>query len=267
MKPIFIVLLLFSFAGVAQVLDPARLQQHCQKPLVDEPIIYQEDYSFSDNLDVAKMTAKFDRFYQGPQRLKGRLFYDSKAKKIYTSGDLNSEISPLLIESISAHISLALKRNYAQFAFFPDMGHSHFYIPKDVWNKKYKDLAPATGLYAALSNERQLKMLYHTAEQLVIRDSNKVMPLDPWLQWRYYSRNIMGQNRGASSSLEVLLQPDLQAYNTVKEYDDYASYSAGFYLQAHQNGCFSFQAADGKTLYFDVSFDEFPVRNHEPDPN
>ncbi len=238
-----------------------RLLGHCLKPTQSEPYLTYSDFSFSELLDISKMTDKFKRLYEGEKRLWRRFYYDPEQKVILTPGYKRSVVVPNdFINSVKNHIEMALKRKYANFAFFPDMGHSHFFIPQKQWQDVYNKIpvGDRDTYTETFMSDKQLRILYHTAEQLKLIDEEKNVLPEKFLQWRYYSRNIIGFNRGLADLMEVLLNPNLAGYNTVREYEDYKYWGAGFYLHANKNGCFEYKTADGETQYFDLSYESFP---------
>ncbi len=46
-------------------------------------------------------------------------------------------LSKRLVTNVIMHIEKALERKYVQAVFFPDMGHSHFFVPQDHWDQVY----------------------------------------------------------------------------------------------------------------------------------
>ena len=81
---------------------------------------------------------------------------------------------------------------------------------------------------------------------------------DRRVQWRLFSRNLVGDNRG-EGRLELRQEPG-HRFNTLSGLPGHFWYGAGFNISANKDGCF---AADvrGKTLRFDLSLYDLP----EPD--
>lgn len=214
----------------------------------EHPVIYSTDFGWGLNfLETADL---FTKMYSSPKRLQHRFYFDQEKGFLgKISGADNSLSIPLrFVYSIKKHIESALSLEYAQWVIFPDMGHSHFFIhPQDL--EKYIDL-PSNKRMEGFINSPRTKMLYHTLEQIQVMDENKVLDLDPWTQWRYYTRNILGGNEG-KSDLEIHKNLT-ESYNTVRDYKDYR-YWSGVNISANQNGCFAYEH-QGKTYYFDVSF-------------
>lgn len=218
----------------------------------DHPVIYSSDFGWG--LDFTKTADLFSKMYVSPKRLQHRFYYDQEKGFLGNLGGAEEPLSiPLrFIYSIKKHIESALSLEYAQWVIFPDMGHTHFFFhPQDV--ETYLSLPKKQQMEGFLSSSRT-KILYHTLEQIQVMDENKVLYTDPWAQWRYYTRNILGDNQGLGH-IEILKNLT-ESYNTVRDYKDYR-YWSGVNISANQNGCFSYEH-QGKTYYFDVSFHDLP---------
>lgn len=130
------------------------------------------------------------------------------------------------------------------------MGHSHLFIPNDYYEREMRDVK---GIYPSLDKALQskgLKILYHTAEQLRMIDDEKLVLADRYIQWRFYTRNPVGDMRG---NIEILTDYNQRSgYNTVRKLKGYKYYS-GFDISANKNGCFPFQDKAGNIQYFDLS--------------
>ena len=89
-----------------------------------------------------------------------------------------------------------------------------------------------------------------------MHDENKVLLDDRKIQWRYYSRNIIGNNL-SSDRLEVIHAHN-NKFNTAhaKDYDEheekYRYWGAGYAISASNKGCFAYKNK-GETFYFDIS--------------
>jgi hypothetical protein len=210
------------------------------------------------------MLEKFLEIYQAPKRLPKRAFWDEKSQLLKLpfdsgrGGDI--AISETFIHSIVRHIERAFELKYVDAVFFPDMGHSHLLIPDGLYQDKY-DKYPINQMslmYQEMFRDPQVNILYHTAEQLNTLDQNDVVLLDPKIQWRYKTRNIVGQNQPATD-LRVLQNPESKA-NTVGGEVGYRWWGGGFNLSGNQRGCFEYRA-HGKVYFFDLSMSDL-----EPDP-
>ena len=207
------------------------------------------DYTFE------KMMKTFDEIYESPKTLPARGYWDPAHKKFFLPYLIERggpvELPILFIESIVRHIETAFAHKYIDAVFFPDMGHSHFLVPIDIWSKKY-DLYPVSRfsqMYSDMMADPNLKILYHTAEQLSLVDGDKKVLNDPHIQWRFRTRNIVGFNDGRRDLL-VLQNPNSEV-NTVGEYPEHF-WLGGFNISSHKNGCFGYRKGD-QILRFDIS--------------
>lgn len=155
------------------------------------------------------------------------------------------------ILSVQKHVEVALQEKYAEFLFFPDMGHNHFYFPRQHWNAEYANFnGTQAERYTKMLADPELHALYHTAEKLLTQDESKQLLPDPHIQFRYANRNILGGNK-QQASLEVHVN-NSGTYNTVSAIDGYESWSAGINISASENGCFVYYH-NGQPMYFDIS--------------
>jgi len=256
------VLLFFNYTNSAygslksekwhQAIQLAKLR--CAPQTTDEKILYQDEFSWFITRD--QMQAKFTEIYSSGKRLNHRSFYHPATDKFYLVYKYANKISRVelnerFIQSVIGHVEKALKMNYAEFIFFPDMGHSHLYVPEDYY---YDAIAPLPIKESHIAYEKMLsypktQFLYHTAEQLRLKDDDKKLLLDPLLQWRYYSRNPMGDNL-AGGKMDI--HKNLQAkYNTVDKFAGFRAYS-GYNISASNEACFPY-VHNNKTYFFDLS--------------
>lgn len=160
-----------------------------------------------------------------------------------------------LIQSVRLHIEEGLKRKYVDEVMFSDMGHSHFFIPMKFYREELSSIPveKKDELYEKMLAHPELKILYHTAEQLKMFDENRKLLDDRHLRWRFFTRNLVGDNK-ALGKMELLHNED-HSYNSANHYDENHKYlGAGFDLSANVNGCFPFEFK-GKTYYFDLNFE------------
>lgn len=232
-------------------------QERCapQSPL--DKIIYSDDFFW--NMSATQMSTIYNSLYYSKRRLNHRAYFKGDHFVLpLNQGDQLGEVkvTDLFIKSVTRHVEVALKRKYAEYIFFPDMGHSHFFVPLDYYNRELRDLpydSTAT-LYEKMLAHPDLKILYHTAEQLKMKEANGEVSRDRQLAWRFFSRNIVGDNQG-KGQLEVIYDAS-NSGNTVHEYQsDFYYWGAGFNISANQNGCFPFEV-DGKIYYFDLSLSD-----------
>ena len=223
-------------------------------PDQEEPVLYSS--AFRWGYDLESMRLKFDEIYSDKARLFGRAYFD-ESRSVFILPDVpiwGGEVilTKRLIESVKAHIETALKYGYADFIFFPDMGHSHLFIPQDRWDDVYAGFAleNLSSMRSAVLDDPDVRILYHTAEQLELLDTDDVVKKDPDLMWRYFTRNPVGDNQGLG---RLDLIRDLEtAMNTARDLPGYHYYGAGFNLSANANGCFPF-VHEGVVRYFDIS--------------
>jgi hypothetical protein len=253
--PLFITLC-FALTAVSAWADESR----CQPPKEGEKIAYLDDFHWGQSRE--DMKKNFETQYNSGKRLFGRAHLDTDGKTyIFSEPYGKIKLNKTFIASVRRHIEIALDRGYAESIFFPDMGHSHLYIPESDWPALDK-IDARNKFYEAVFSLKSLRILYHTAEQLQVREGERSQgpfPQDPMLLWRYFARNVFGDNGGGENVSILFEQPP--AYNTVSDVKGYHVYSAGFYLSASKDGCFAYEHG-GKTYYFDIAVAEMPS-----DPN
>jgi len=268
---IFIICCLFSVQGLSlsikDSLEIAKKRCTSSEPNFTKTPRFTNSLFTTWHLDLEKMRQFFNLNYQAPNRVSLRVYYDPKK---------SSFILPILlhrnkmhIETITLkdnfiintilHVETALKQNYADYINFSDMGHSHFFIPQDYYNKEIlnmesKDMHKA---YEKIFSHKETKFLYHTAEQLDMniqktKDKKYILPKDPYLNYRYLNRNIIGDNK-QTGHIDVVQNKNLQSeYNTVRKLDGHRFWGAGLYMDSNQKACFPYRKKD-KIYYFDIS--------------
>lgn len=241
-------LLLFTFLSLYSQAETIRTEK-CKKD-VTSPFLYQEDFKWG--MTLKELAEKEIEIYRSGKRLKERA-YTRDGKIYFPYEDQEIEISTMFVEGIVSQVEMAFAKNYVDALIFPDMGHSHFFIPMDIYKN---DLRPLTKnrklMYERLYNLPELKVLYHTAEQVKMVDENKNLINDPDLIWRYETRNLVGGMNGEKLDVPV---NETHTYNTVRKYGEEGEYyywGAGFNISGSKDGCFSYQR-DGKTFFFDIS--------------
>lgn len=229
-----------------------EIRARCTPP-ANEPPIVSSDYRW--DYDLPSMLRRYEEMYVSPKRLKDRARWDAASEKLLLPLPAvwggPAVLSPRLVKSVSRHIETALARGYADAIFFPDMGHAHFFIPEERWLTAYQGMpvAETAKRYGKFFEDPELRVLYHTAEQLKTRDESGPSR-DRKLAWRFFTRSIVGDNRGLGA-----VEPHHDATNvanTVKAFDGHRYYGAGFNLSANEKGCFRFNH-QGRTWYFDIS--------------
>ncbi len=240
--------------------DWADIQERCQPPSDDEENLYTNDYRWGYTLD--ELDQRYEELYASPKRLFERARYNVDSDQFelpyVESWGGTVVLSERLITNVRMHIEKALEREYVQAIIFPDMGHSHFFVPQEHWDNVY-DGTPVSAIShrtTALFEDPELRVLYHTAEQLQMLDEEQNLLPDPELQWRHYTRNIVGDNRGAGV-LDLIRDPTSNA-NTARDMEGHHYIGAGFSVSANKNGCFPF-VHKGQTFFFDLSLSDAPL--------
>jgi hypothetical protein len=235
--------LLVLVAGI--VLGTENASAHCRPFVAGDLAITKADYQVLPSIKAAE--TKFNEIYQSGRRLKDRVYQGPDGTYVLLLKNTEIQIPLAFIHALSRNIEIALERGYGEFLFYPDLGHAHLLTPE---TKNFKINSPSD--YEALLAEPELQFLYHTAELIQMREG-LLGPLktDPWLQWRYFSRNCLSP-MSASENLAVLIEPHA-AFNTVREIPNYSE-KGRVYFSASKEGCFPI-TTKGKTLWFDISFE------------
>lgn len=201
---------------------------------------------------IKDLEVEYKKLYESEKRLNGR-FYWSDEKRVYVADRPRGsvEIPDVFLQSLTSHIETALERGYADFLFYPDMGHAHLLLPKE---ERTEGSRPSD---SEVLNSPDLKVLYHTGELLRMRSGsvhNGPVSSDPWLAWRYHTRNFIGRN-DARQEVAVVFGGQGGGYNTVRSLEGHLEFSR-IYFSAHKDGCFKAHVK-GKTIFFDISLDNF----------
>ncbi len=255
----FIICILLSNA---MALEELNLNPNCNNE--SSPLFIYDEYKWGLNYNDIEID--FLESYTLEKRLEGRAYVNENSKimvPIITpkGKKLEFELLPHALNIITKHIENALENRYADKIYFPDMGHGHFLIPEHIWetiSEKYS-LEEKHLYYKALFNEPEVKILYHAAEQIQMtetfiddlgnkRNSDALLK-DKAIQWRYYTRNIIGNL--TTGNLNVRLA-STEKFNTLTALPGYTKRDS-FHINANKNGCFPFKQ-NGKTLFFDLSF-------------
>jgi len=226
-----------------------------------QPERSQESLSYTDfpwNVTFEEMLEREQDYYISPKRLPGRAFIDAKGQirapiRAGSAGIKLATLTPRFVASVTKHIEEALKRRYVEVVNFTDMGHSHYFIPQSFYDRELADIPieKYDEFYTKALAHEGLKVLYHTAEQFKMHDEHGQLLSNRHIQWRFFTRNLVGDNR-AQGHLE-LLHAEKHRHNTAHDYDNKHRYwGAGFYLSAHENGCFAYDHK-GEVRYFDIS--------------
>ena len=239
-----------------------EVRQRCTPPASDEPILYANTFSWGYSIE--DMGATFEQVYAEGRRLDQRAFYDEELGQFLLPTNDNwggpVRLSERLLANVRMHIEGALARDYVHFIFFPDMGHSHLFIPQTRWDAMYADIpvANTADRYTAMFDDPELRVLYHTAEQLDMLDEEHNLLPDRHLQWRYFTRNLVGDNNYLGR-LDLLRDLDEQV-NTARDLEGHHYYGAGFNITATAQGCFPFEH-EGAIYWFDLSLSDLPYES------
>lgn len=228
MKPVAVTLILF--------LTALNAHADCSRPNPAAPTIGPHFGQLAEN--VSDLRNQFELLYNSPQRLANRVYKAENGNYWATDGDQLKQISASFFAQLKTHIEQALKLGYADQIIYADMGHVHLLMPEGE---------------AFSYDSPKLKFLYHTAELLRLKDGSIVtgsVRTEPWLAWRYHSRNFIAQNF-RPSQLTVLFERS-QSYNTVRRIEGYREIKT-IYFTSNQDGCFRYQRGN-KNLGLDVSF-------------
>ena len=244
----------FQAAQEAKKRDSDLEPDRCAPETERDEKIYSSDFRW--NYTLPEMKEAFEKMYASRKRLPLRAYWNSEKKRYelpYMPERGGSVVLPeSFIRNVARQIEQAYEKDCVDAVFFPDMGHSHFLIPKASWKSKY-DAYPIdrfSEMYTEMFKDPEMEVFYHTAEQLKTRGQDGALVDDERTRWRHQTRNIAGRNSG-DADLRVLQNPQSSA-NTVSEVEGFHWWGGGFNLSANENGCFSYQA-NGRTYYFDLS--------------
>lgn len=240
----------------------AEIEARCTPAAEDEAILYGNEFSWG--YDRESMAARFADIYGSGMRLLDRAYFEQESGtfvlKTVDAWGSRVTMPKRLIENVTQHIERGLALGYVDHVFFPDMGHSHFFIPQARWEEAYAGV-PVPQMAernSRLLDDPSLLVLYHTAEQLQMLDDEDNLLSDPWVQWRFHTRNLVGDNAGLGRT-ELLREPDSKA-NTARDYPGHHYFGAGFNISASADGCFPYEH-DGKLEWYDLSLSDLP---HKP---
>lgn len=212
---------------------------------------------FSWGMTLKDIQDKEKDVYQRGLRLKERAYLEDGVVYLpytpYGGKEEKIKLSERFLKSVIGHIEGGLKRKYIDAVIFPDMGHSHLFIDKKFYNEVLKPIPvkETHKKYELMLNHPETRFLYHTAEQLEMLDEDKKLLADRHIQWRFFTRNLVGHNKNLGKI--ELLHNETHSHNTARSYDEgFRYWGAGFNISANKNGCFAY-SHNGKTFYFDMS--------------
>lgn len=251
-------------AATAAGFDLKMLEARCLQEKTGEPFLYRKHFN-EWNFTPERMIARFAEIHADPRRLLQRAWVENG--KILIRADNENRLETIeipagFVKNLARHFEDALKKKYVEHIFFPDMGHNHFYLPAGEYEKTKEALhrlSEAQRLQTHLNNV-QLRMMYHTAEQLI---SAKELPTNPlgdrthahWA-WRTLNRYLVGTNDD---------DRPIEIFKGDREFAEtgFTSVGGGVYFSSNENGCFPY-TANGQTLYFDISFKPYGVDPADP---
>ncbi len=248
------------------IFSAAFATAECLPQSPKDEVIYNSDFHW--DYDLPTMMETFQKMYVSPKRLDRHAYFDTKKNKFYLPfGDAQGgpiELSSSFIDSVTQHIEKAFQRKFIDAVFFPDMGHSHFLIPELKYQKTYANIPvnKTNTLYQKAFMDPELKVAYHTAEQLKSIDSSGEPLPSKEIQWRFYTRNLVGDNAG-EKKIEIYNALATSKANTLNEVPNYHWWGAGFNLSANKNGCFTYKR-DGKSYNYDISIYDLPMDPSKP---
>lgn len=235
---------------------------NCKPELANEPVVYADDFKW--NMSLEDIQKSSDEMYQSNKRLKARAYYDETLKSfVLPNSPVQGgvvRIPEAFITAVTKHVEKAFERKYIDAVMFPDMGHSHFMVPQKYYDKELRDIPvnKMNTMYEKMMAYKDMKVVYHTAEQLKTTDGEDQLLPGKKLQWRYYTRNLIGHNN-TNPDLEIFNATETSDANTMHEIPGYFWWGAGFNIHASKGGCFSFMK-DGKKMYFDLSLKDLEER-------
>ena len=245
--------------------DWAHIKKNCRKELDSGPFLYLSNFKnqISSEDEVLK---KSKEIYNSERRLKTRAYYDESQDRFYLSWIFDGKPKEIylphrFILSVQGHIERALEGYYVDGIMRSDMGHGHFLMPNEKYNRVYSQMTAYRKLERYL-DDPDIRIVYHTAEQFQMAEhldnGTYLVSKDHYLRWRYYTRNLVGDNV-PGRSLEIFLVKDPFSYNSIYK-DDVPEYywRYGFSLSANKASCFPFKHK-GKTYYFDLSFNSLTI--------
>jgi hypothetical protein len=236
---------------------------NCKPEVENDPVVYADDFKW--NMSIEEIRTRADELYNTNKRLSARAYYDEVAKSfVLPNSSVQGgavKIPADFIKAVTKHVEKAFERKYVDALIFPDMGHSHFLVPAKYYEQELKGIPvnQMNILYEKMMAHKDMKVVYHTAEQLKARDGEGNVLPDKALQWRYYTRNLIGHNN-ANPDLEIFNATETSPANTMHGIPGYFWWGAGFNIHASKNGCFPFMK-NGKKMYFDLSLKDLETKS------
>lgn len=260
----FIALLAFTIPTFAADFQPAaddlnsatNLELRCPQELPTDAQLKSTDFRWGFSLP--ELLQKWQEIYTSNKRLPTRAYWDSQKASLVlpysTSRGGNPELPFNFLHSVRRHVEVAFAADYIDALIFPDMGHSHFLIPDAKYKNEYKfPVSQMAQTYEQFFNDPELLVVYHTAEQLTITTTEGKLLPDRRSQWRFFSRNLIGDNLGLGRL--QLAQNPTHKHNTTDGLPGYNWWGAGFNISANKKGCIAYRR-HGSIEYFDLSLED-----------
>lgn len=252
----YLLMATFAISSTLAATSPELIKlESCVRTGQNEEILRSSEFSWGMTLDEIKKKEK--DVYERGLRLKERAYVEDGQGYLpitpYGGSEQKIMLSDRFLKSVIKHVEEGLKRGYIDALIFPDMGHSHLFVNQEFYNNVIKPMPikESHKRYELMLNHPETRFLYHTAEQLQMVDEDKKLLDDRKLQWRFFTRNLVGGNK-ALGKIE-LLHNETHSHNTARDYEEgFRYWGAGFNINGSKNGCFAYQR-DGKTFYFDLS--------------
>jgi hypothetical protein len=225
-------------------------EKTCQN--IEGPYLSAKDYDFNEYKEETTITyyasrevlrERYKELTSGPKRLKKRLYYDGQDFLLPTQiGSI--KVTKDFLNKIAHQVEMALEIKSAELIFYPDMGHAHLYLPQDLTTSSLEDALRSPDLVS----------LFHTAEQLMMKDGKAPRDSKNYRQLRYRTRNLVGHfdNSGA---LEMVYAFENKSFNTIHNIAALINHKRKFstlYFSAHPEGCVTFNF-QGKKIGLDLS--------------
>ncbi len=217
------------------------------------PFLHSSDYDFNEFKDETKITyyasrevlkRRYEKLINGPKRLRRRMSYDGKNFYIpSTEGSI--KITKDFLNKLAHQVEMAIEIKSAELIYYPDMGHAHLYMPEGN---------ELMSLEEALSSP-DLVTLFHTAEQLMMKDGRMPRDSKDYRQLRYRTRNLIG-HFDDTGALEMVYAFGNKAFNTIHDIPTVLKHKRKYstlYFSAHPHGCLTFNLGD-KKMGLDISF-------------
>ncbi len=229
----------------------ARLR--CKKPAVHHKKLYEDEYTWRYSFEE---TGKlFEKIYYSGKRLPHPVYFNEQQNSFMMLIDDNLElrVSWDFIYAVTRHIEEALQKKMADYVFLADMGHGHFYLPKNspVFSiADHKDYQRA--VFYQVLNSKKIKILYHTAEMFLFFGTRaEFAKLSPHEAYRNLTRNLIGSFEESDEMTRYAPYKFGQSvvFNIGNQYQKVAQ---DIDISSSFDSCFPYQNK-GKLFYYDIS--------------